>query len=220
MHLTCPFCGSDAPWEIWQASADLKEIGELFARLPANVRDKVLFYMRFFHPEKNAPSHGRRKRLLKSIVDLVTSGQVRQGHQPPRPTTPEIWARAMAQMIAQGEQGKLKLPLASHNYLIAIAYAAADRAHADAEQAREERRRRPLREEPPAVTEESRGPLLELSYLYHRALSATIGLMRPDPALDLRLARVDNIYTRAQEAHGQDLERLLIEAREVMHADN
>ncbi len=140
MILVCPCCGATASAEAWAQDAAIRQTVARIVRLPKPVQEHVFAYLALFRPERRALSWARARRVVGDLADLVAAGTVQWERKPPRPCPPEIWARAMADMIER--KGGFKAHFTNHNYLRSIAYDLADRADAEAERRREQARLR------------------------------------------------------------------------------
>ncbi len=140
-NLQCPACGARSPVEAWQAESDAGRALVELLELPQPVARLMPHYIAQFRPPNGGELSWRRiAALTTALRGLVDTGTVQTGPNAPRPCPPTIWGRAIEQLL---DQGSVKRPLTSHNYLLSIAYKLADAAHAEAERAREEALRRP-----------------------------------------------------------------------------
>ncbi|WP_312466958.1 hypothetical protein [Stutzerimonas nitrititolerans] len=131
MHLQCPCCGEQFPFEAGFADADGKRLAALFAGLEPKLGRAVLNYLRLFSPAKRGLRTTKAIRLVEELLDLVNAGQVQRDARTndSKPAAPRLWAAGIEQMIASRE--RLQLPLENHNYLRAVVYGiAADPAQA------------------------------------------------------------------------------------------
>jgi len=162
--MVCPACGAVASAEAWRNDAIQREIQALSIQLPKPVQEFLVHYLALFRPPGRALSWPRVRRVVAELAALVHEGKVTWERRPPRRCPPEIWARAMAEMIER--KGGFKAHFTNHNYLRKIAYDLADRADAEAEARRrraeaEHRRPEPREEEPDLTPEEVRRIIAE-----------------------------------------------------------
>lgn len=131
MHVQCPCCGEQFPFEAGFADADGKRLAALLAGLEPKLGRAVLNYLRLFSPAKRGLRMTKAIRLVEELLDLVNAGQVQRDARTndSKPAAPRLWASGIEQMIAGRE--RLQLPLENHNYLRAVVYGiAADSAQA------------------------------------------------------------------------------------------
>ncbi len=131
MHVQCPCCGEQFPFEAGFADADGKRLAALLAGLEPKLGRAVLNYLRLFSPAKRGLRMTKAIRLVEELLDLVNAGQVQRDARAndSKPAAPRLWAAGIEQMIAGRE--RLQLPLENHNYLRAVVYGiAADPAQA------------------------------------------------------------------------------------------
>lgn len=132
MRLTCPSCGAIASLEAWFNDADTKEALMAILAFPPEIAKNIPAYLAFFRPEEHALPWRRVCSLVAVLRGLINAPTITQGHKHPLPNSVTWWRSALEQVAAQ--RGQVKRPLANHNYLRTIAYAAAEAAEAKAEQ--------------------------------------------------------------------------------------
>lgn len=130
MKLVCRACGATASAEMWAEDAATREALALILGLPAPVRDQALAYLGLFRPPARALQWTRVCTLVRELRDLVTAREITWKHQPARPSTPELWAQGMRQMV-ETKRGQDRFE--SHGYLRSIVYDLADKADAKRE---------------------------------------------------------------------------------------
>jgi hypothetical protein len=131
MHLQCPCCGEQFPFEAGFADADGKRLAALLAGLEPKLGRAVLNYLRLFSPAMRGLRMTKAIRLVEELLDLVNAGHVQRDARTndSKPAAPRLWAAGIEQMIAGRD--RLQLPLENHNYLRAVVYGiAADPAQA------------------------------------------------------------------------------------------
>lgn len=132
MKGVCQSCGAVAPLEWFLADGKYKQCLTVMSTIPREVSPVTVRYLGLFRPASGrAMSPDKTVRILGEIVALVTSGHVQVKGKVARPCPARIWAEAMEQMLAQRDA--LDLPMASHVYLLKVAYGLADAADAGAE---------------------------------------------------------------------------------------
>lgn len=119
MNIKCPNCGAvhslDALINDAEASAVLKAVLEMDAELgKATIR-----YIGLFRPAKSQLSWARTAKLLNELLPMIKAQEaVRDGvcfHAPA-----EAWIHGFNETVNARDQGRLKLPLKSHGYLLEI----------------------------------------------------------------------------------------------------
>lgn len=119
MNVKCPNCGAvhslDTLINDAEASAVLKAVLEMDAELgKAAIR-----YIGLFRPAKSQLSWSRTAKLLNELLPMIKAQEAaRDGVCFPAPT--EAWIHGFNETINARDQGRLKLPLKSHGYLLEI----------------------------------------------------------------------------------------------------
>lgn len=122
MHVQCPCCGEQFPFEAGFADAEGKQLAALFAGLEPKLGRAVLGYLRLFSPAKRGLRTTRAIRLVEELLALVGAGAVSRDARTneTKPAPPRLWAVGIEQMLIQRE--RLTLPLENHNYLRAVVW--------------------------------------------------------------------------------------------------
>ena len=119
MNIKCPNCGAvhslDTLINDAEASAVLKAVLEMDAELgKAAIR-----YIGLFRPAKSQLSWARTAKLLNELLPLIKAQEAaRDGVCFPAPA--EAWIHGFNETVNARDQGRLKLPLKSHGYLLEI----------------------------------------------------------------------------------------------------
>ena len=119
MNVKCPNCGAvhslDTLINDAEASAVLKAVLEMDAELgKAAIR-----YIGLFRPAKSQLSWARTAKLLNELLPMIKAQEAtRDGVCFPAPT--EAWIHGFNETVNARDQGRLKLPLKSHGYLLEI----------------------------------------------------------------------------------------------------
>ncbi|HFC8455094.1 TPA: hypothetical protein ACFP37_000733 [Neisseria subflava] len=119
MNIKCPNCGAvhslDTLINDAEASAVLKAVLEMDAELgKAAIR-----YIGLFRPAKSQLSWARTAKLLNELLPMIKAQEAaRDGVCFPAPT--EAWIHGFNETVNARDQGRLKLPLKSHGYLLEI----------------------------------------------------------------------------------------------------
>ena len=119
MNIKCPNCGAvhslDTLINDAEASAVLKAVLEMDAELgKAAIR-----YIGLFRPAKSQLSWARTAKLLNELLPMIKAQEAaRDGVCFPAPA--EAWIHGFNETVNARDQGRLKLPLKSHGYLLEI----------------------------------------------------------------------------------------------------
>ena len=119
MNIKCPNCGAvhslDTLINDAEASAVLKAVLEMDAELgKAAIR-----YIGLFRPAKSQLSWARTAKLLNELLPMIKAQEAaRDGVCFPAPA--EAWIHGLNETVNARDQGRLKLPLKSHGYLLEI----------------------------------------------------------------------------------------------------
>ncbi|HHK5991246.1 TPA: hypothetical protein ACQWFD_001783 [Neisseria subflava] len=119
MNIKCPNCGAvhslDSLINDAEASAVLRTVLEMDAELgKAAIR-----YIGLFRPAKSQLSWARTAKLLNELLPMIKAQEAaRDGVCFPAPT--EAWIHGFNETVNARDQGRLKLPLKSHGYLLEI----------------------------------------------------------------------------------------------------
>ncbi|MFW2440917.1 MAG: hypothetical protein ACN4GR_16295 [Arenicellales bacterium] len=134
MMCSCPECGNRSSVTVFISDIYSRQLGKILAELPRPVGMVVLEYISLFRPAKRSLCWGRVLRLLEELSPHIQTNIVwRNGNN--RPTSTEIWAEAMQQMLDQRDT--LTRPLKSHGYLYEVVFRMADKQAAAAERKHE-----------------------------------------------------------------------------------
>ena len=119
MNIKCPNCGAvhslDSLINNAEASAVLRAVLEMDAELgKAAIR-----YIGLFRPAKSQLSWARTAKLLNELLPMIKAQEAaRDGVCFPAPA--EAWIHGFNETVNARDQGRLKLPLKSHGYLLEI----------------------------------------------------------------------------------------------------
>ena len=119
MNIKCPNCGAvhslDSLINDADASAVLRAVLEMDAELgKAGIR-----YVGLFRPAKSQLSWSRTAKLLNELLPMMKAQTAeRDGVSSPAPA--EAWLHGFNETVNARDQGRLKLPLKSHGYLLEI----------------------------------------------------------------------------------------------------
>ena len=119
MNIKCPNCGAvhslDSLINDAEASAVLRAVLEM----DAEMGKAAIRYVGLFRPSKSQLSWARTAKLLNELMPMIKAQEaVRDGVCFPAPT--EAWIHGFNETVNARDQGRLKLPLKSHGYLLEI----------------------------------------------------------------------------------------------------
>ncbi|RQV04178.1 hypothetical protein DF039_34285 [Burkholderia cenocepacia] len=115
----------DAPREALNAIVDAHPAGDSFVK-------PLLRYIGLFAPSKSQMSHSRIAALINELAPMIRSAQIeRNGRSWSCPV--DYWRQGFDHMLSLRDQGRLKLPLKSHGYLLEVLSGIADKAESRAE---------------------------------------------------------------------------------------
>lgn len=128
----CQTCGETAPLEWFAGNAETREMIAIVARMPREVSERCLAYLRLFRPPTGRAMAAKKAlRLIQELEELVAKGYVSRPGRPDRDCPARIWGEAIDLMLTQS--GSLDLPMPNHNYLVKVAWGKADKEDAGAE---------------------------------------------------------------------------------------
>ena len=119
MNIKCPNCGAvhslDSLINDAAASAVLLAVLEM----DAEMGKAAIRYVGLFRPAKSQLSWARTAKLLNELMPMIKAQEaVRDGVSYPAPA--EAWLHGFNETVNARDQGRLKLPLKSHGYLLEI----------------------------------------------------------------------------------------------------
>jgi len=139
MKLICPSCGAVHSASAWRNDTVIRQCLKLTGDMPYDISSRVFTYLALFRPQAKSLQWKKVLRLLTELKDLTSQSHIQWQKRPPRPSSASIWGLAMEQIC---ENPPKRLPLKSHGYLQAIAYAVADDMDRRAETKRNQAERR------------------------------------------------------------------------------
>lgn len=119
MNIKCPNCGAvhslDSLINDAEASAVLRTVLEM----DAEMGKAAIRYIGLFRPAKSQLSWARTAKLLNELLPMIKAQEAaRDGVSSPAPA--EAWLHGFNETVNARDQGRLKLPLKSHGYLLEI----------------------------------------------------------------------------------------------------
>ena len=119
MNIKCQNCGAvhslDSLINDADASAVLRDVLEM----DVEMGKAAIRYVGLFRPAKSQLSWSRTAKLLSELMPMIKAQEaVRDGVASPAPA--EAWLHGFNETVNARDQGRLKLPLKSHGYLLEI----------------------------------------------------------------------------------------------------
>ena len=119
MICRCPNCGAANSLDSLVSDAEAAEVLKMLLELDADIGKAAIRYIGLFRPAKSQLSWSRTAKLLNELMPMIKAQEaVRDGVCFPAPT--EAWIYGFNETINARDQGRLKLPLKSHGYLLEI----------------------------------------------------------------------------------------------------
>lgn len=129
MQLVCSNCGVFGSIELFTNDRDAREVSAQLGKLPPDVAQLVLRYLRLHAPAKRVLTWRRARNLLDELVPLVVAGVIRRKGRDWQ-TPPAAWISAITKML---DNPPAELPLKGNGYLLTILMGEADKAEGIAE---------------------------------------------------------------------------------------
>ena len=119
MICRCPNCGAANSLDSLVSDAEAAEVLKMLLELDADIGKAAIRYIGLFRPAKSQLSWARTAKLLNELMPMIKAQEVtRDGVCFPAPT--EAWIHGFNETVNARDQGRLKLPLKSHGYLLEI----------------------------------------------------------------------------------------------------
>lgn len=156
MRVTCPACGAELTLDAWLVHEGSRRVVAQVLKLPPTLGARVMRYLGLFRPEKRQLTMDRVESLLDELLPPITTGHIKRNGREWLVPEYEAWKIALDTVLAHRDEGKLRLPLKSHGYLLEVIVGLA--AEHEARQEREHHARmargeRPAREGQATTTE-------------------------------------------------------------------
>ncbi|MCL6059642.1 hypothetical protein M5040_07095 [Neisseria meningitidis] len=101
------------------SDAEAAEVLKMLLELDADIGKAAIRYIGLFRPAKSQLSWARTAKLLNELLSMIKAQEAaRDGVCFPAPT--EAWIHGFNETVNARDQGRLKLPLKSHGYLLEI----------------------------------------------------------------------------------------------------
>ena len=119
MNIKCSNCGAVHSLDSLINDADASAVLRAVLEMDAEIGKAAIRYVGLFHPAKSQLSWARTAKLLNELMPMIKAQEVvRDGVSSPAPA--EAWLHGFNETVNARDQGRLKLPLKSHGYLLEI----------------------------------------------------------------------------------------------------
>ena len=119
MNIKCPNCGAVHSLDSLINDADASSVLRAVLEMDAEMGKAAIRYVGLFRPAKSQLSWARTAKLLNELMPMIKAQEVvRDGVSSPAPA--EAWIHGFNETVNARDQGRLKLPLKSHGYLLEI----------------------------------------------------------------------------------------------------
>lgn len=119
MNIKCPNCGAVHSLDSLINDADASAVLKAVLEMDAEMGKAAIRYIGLFRPAKSQLSWARTAKLLNELLPMIKAQEAaRDGVCFPAPT--EAWIHSFNETVNARDQGRLKLPLKSHGYLLEI----------------------------------------------------------------------------------------------------
>ncbi len=119
MNIKCPNCGAVHSLDSLINDADASSVLRAVLEMDAEMGKAAIRYVGLFRPAKSQLSWARTAKLLNELMPMIKALEVvRDGVSSPAPA--EAWLHGFNETVNARDQGRLKLPLKSHGYLLEI----------------------------------------------------------------------------------------------------
>ena len=119
MNIKCPNCGAVHSLDSLINDADASSVLRAVLGMDAEMGKAAIRYVGLFRPAKSQLSWSRTAKLLNELLPMMKAQTAeRDGVSSPAPA--EAWLHGFNETVNARDQGRLKLPLKSHGYLLEI----------------------------------------------------------------------------------------------------
>ena len=119
MNIKCPNCGAVHSLDSLINDADASAVLRAVLEMDVEMGKAAIRYVGLFRPAKSQLSWARTAKLLNELIPMIKAQEaVRDGVSFPAPA--EAWLHGFNETVNARDQGRLKLPLKSHGYLLEI----------------------------------------------------------------------------------------------------
>ncbi|OFR84988.1 hypothetical protein HMPREF2865_05085 [Neisseria sp. HMSC073G10] len=119
MNIKCPNCGAVHSLDSLINDADASAVLRAVLEMDVEMGKAAIRYVGLFRPAKSQLSWSRTAKLLNELLSMMKAQTAeRDGVSSPAPA--EAWLHGFNETVNARDQGRLKLPLKSHGYLLEI----------------------------------------------------------------------------------------------------
>ena len=119
MNIKCPNCGAVHSLDSLINDADASAVLRAVLEMDAEMGKAAIRYVGLFRPAKSQLSWARTAKILNELMPMIKAQKAeRDGVSSPAPA--EAWLHGFNETVNARDQGRLKLPLKSHGYLLEI----------------------------------------------------------------------------------------------------
>ena len=119
MNIKCPNCGAVHSLDSLINDADASAVLRAVLEMDVEMGKAAIRYVGLFRPAKSQLSWARTAKLLNELMPMMKAQTAeRDGVSHPAPA--EAWLYGFNETVNARDQGRLKLPLKSHGYLLEI----------------------------------------------------------------------------------------------------
>ena len=119
MNIKCPNCGAVHSLDSLINDADASAVLKAVLEMDVEMGKAAIRYVGLFRPAKSQLSWSRTAKLLNELLPMMKAQTAeRDGVSSPAPA--EAWLHGFNETVNARDQGRLKLPLKSHGYLLEI----------------------------------------------------------------------------------------------------
>lgn len=119
MNIKCPNCGAVHSLDSLINDADASAVLRAVLEMDVEMGKAAIRYVGLFRPAKSQLSWARTAKLLNELLPMMKEQTAeRDGVSSPAPA--EAWLHGFNETVNARDQGRLKLPLKSHGYLLEI----------------------------------------------------------------------------------------------------
>lgn len=119
MNIKCPNCGAVHSLDSLINDVDASAVLRAVLEMDVEMGKAAIRYVGLFRPAKSQLSWSRTAKILNELLPMMKAQEaVRDGVSSPAPA--EAWLHGFNETVNARDQGRLKLPLKSHGYLLEI----------------------------------------------------------------------------------------------------
>ena len=119
MNIKCPNCGAVHSLDSLINDADASAVLRAVLEMDVEMGKAAIRYVGLFRPAKSQLSWSRTAKLLNELLPMMKAQTAeRDGVSSPAPA--EAWLHGFNETVNARDQGRLKLPLKSHGYLLEV----------------------------------------------------------------------------------------------------